>query len=149
MKDNEEVVDELSRISKQKFDILQEEMLKNIKENSKEILRLKYNLLFEYNIVEDYSDVYENQLLPLEKKLTTNDNLFKKLNKKYDDLYDSIDGEIIKNNKNNKNSRQLLRETKNAEGNITDLMKEYIENQKKLYDANKKKYILENSILEI
>tara|TARA_Y100000389_G_scaffold203265_1_gene251146 strand:- start:23409 stop:24038 length:630 start_codon:yes stop_codon:yes gene_type:complete len=142
-------VDELNRILKDNFNEFRCKKIKDIEIDNQNLLKMKYNLLFEYNDTENAKSFYENKLLPLEKSLDEKNKELIKLDTKYNSLYDKLNVEINNCLIDLKNSSEILKEAKQNKENIIDLMKDYIENQSKLYKLNEEKILLEKSILEI
>uniref|UniRef100_A0AB39JEH3 Uncharacterized protein n=1 Tax=Florenciella sp. virus SA2 TaxID=3240092 RepID=A0AB39JEH3_9VIRU len=142
-------VDELNRILKDNFDELRRKKIKQIETDNQNLLKMKYNLLFEYNDTENSKSFYQTKLLPLEEGLDEKNKELKKLDAKYNSLHDKLNVEINNCLIDLKNSSEILKEAKQNKENITDLMKDYIENQSKLYKLNEEKILLEKSILEI
>ena len=138
------------RVSKKNS--LEQEQKNNaiIEKNKKKILKIKYELLFEYQDIENYTNIYKDSIVPLEE-----------LNKTGQSIIDAIQGEKKLQTETFNSSRdnikmeidaykELLHNTENQnKEDRLEMISGYLEKQNELYTLNKEQHINSNKISEM
>jgi hypothetical protein len=103
------------------FDLL-EIFRKDIEDNQTQIIKLKYNMLFELLNNDDYIEIFENI-----------NNEYKNNNSTYNSLLDIINTNILEQNDNNKHITLLQKKLNINISNLKNLIKEYTETPQNIY----------------
>lgn len=138
---NDVAVVSVSRITKRNVEQL---MLKNtskIESNKKEILKTKYELLFEYQDIENYGNIYKDIIDPREesnnkyqKKIDQFESKKKEKMKEYQESFTNIHNQ----------QEAFVYELKSEESdhiNKEENMRSYIEHQSELYELSRQHYL--------
>ena len=132
-------------------DIIEKEENK-IKKNNKKILNTKYNLLFEYENLENYESLFKSDIEPLEESNKKSEkrisSIEEKKDKKSNAYKTNIDNLIMEKNGYKEELKQDALVDKKIK---TELMKNFIEKQSEIYNAymediEKNKFIKEINI---
>jgi len=131
------------RIEKENVEEIMEANEKMVDESKKIILKTKYELLFEYKDIENYTEIYNNIIAPSEAANDTYQKEIDDFKKKKDNKtkeYQKMREDILLDIDSTKN------EIKNQIGgdivfNKAESMNEYIQKQYELYELNKQHYL--------
>ena len=140
---NDVAVLSVSRIAKRNTEELAAKNKTKIDKNKKEILKTKYQLLFEYQDIENYGNIYKDVIEPREEA-----------NKKYQKRVDQFENQKKEKLKDYQESLTRIRnqqepvilELKSEESgsesiNKAENMRSYIEHQSELYQLSRENYL--------
>jgi len=126
----------VSRIDKQDTEDLIEKYKSKIQKNQKNILKKKYELLFEYQNVEDFEEIYKNSIQPQESYIKMHEKTLENYEKEKEEKkkeYEEAREQILKQQEPYEIE---LRSNEGGDKNINKVenMNRYIEQQKQLYE---------------
>lgn len=141
------VVTRVERIPKRNTEQTIETKQLKVNKNNSKLLTVKYNALFEYTDIEDYSQIFKTEIDPIERETAKIQNEIERLNKMKDKTRQMLEENVNTANMELQLVVEQLKEDKNGELR-SSLMKQYIERRKDLFDINAKIRKRENTIHE-
>lgn len=126
----------VSRIDKQDTEDLIEKYKSKIQKNQKNILKKKYELLFEYQNVEDFEEIYKNSIQPQESYIKMHEKTLENYKKEKEEKKKESEEARERILKQQEPYEIELRSNEGGDKNINkaENMKRYIEQQKQLYE---------------
>ena len=126
----------VSRIDKQDTEDLIEKYKSKIQKNQKNILKKKYELLFEYQNVEDFEEIYKNSIQQQESYIKMHEKTLENYKKEKEEKKKESEEAREQILKQQEPYEIELRSNEGGDKNINkaENMKRYIEQQKQLYE---------------
>tara|TARA_Y100000389_G_scaffold200936_1_gene242483 strand:+ start:681 stop:1325 length:645 start_codon:yes stop_codon:yes gene_type:complete len=126
----------VSRIDKQDTEDLIEKYKSKIQKNQKNILKKKYELLFEYQNVEDFEEIYKNSIQQQESYIKMHEKTLENYKKEKEEKKKESEEARERILKQQEPYEIELRSNEGGDKNINkaENMKRYIEQQKQLYE---------------
>ena len=126
----------VSRIDKQDTEDLIEKYKSKIQKNQKNILKKKYELLFEYQNVEDFEEIYKNSIQPQESYIKMHEKTLENYKKEKEEKKKESEEARERILKQQEPYEIELKSNEGGDKNINkaENMKRYIEQQKQLYE---------------
>lgn len=126
----------VSRIDKQDTEDLIEKYKSKIQKNQKNILKKKYELLFEYQNVEDFEEIYKNSIQQQESYIKMHEKTLENYKKEKEEKKKESEEAREQILKQQEPYEIELRSNEGGHKNINkaENMKRYIEQQKQLYE---------------
>jgi len=126
----------VSRIDKQDTEDLIEKYKSKIQKNQKNILKKKYELLFEYQNVEDFEEIYKNSIQQQESYIKMHEKTLENYKKEKEEKKKETEEAREQILKQQEPYEIELRSNEGGHKNINkaENMKRYIEQQKQLYE---------------
>ena len=126
----------VSRIDKQDTEDLIEKYKSKIQKNQKNILKKKYELLFEYQNVEDFEEIYKNSIQQQESYIKMHEKTLENYKKEKEEKKKESEEARERILKQQEPYEIELKSNEGGDKNINkaENMKRYIEQQKQLYE---------------
>lgn len=133
----------VSRIEKRNAEDLMEKYKSTIQKRKQKILKKKYELLFEYQNIEDFESIYKNSIQPDESYIQLHEKTLEEYKKELQEKENDFEKAREHILKQQEPYEIELKSSKDGDTNInkTENIKNYIEQQQQLYELTRNKII--------